>query len=357
MMTSDTGVKTIRNRRQIGIWLLVCCALIFIMVVLGGVTRLTGSGLSMVQWQPVYGILPPLQQSDWEDLFEKYKKTPEYQKININMDLEGFKGIFWLEYFHRILGRLIGLVFLVPFLFFLLTGKLEGPLVSKLVIMFVLGGLQGGLGWIMVKSGLVNDPHVSQYRLTAHLMLAVLIYGYIMWVALGLLITDTGIRVGDHLATLRRFTYFLMGLVVLTIASGGFVAGLKAGLAYNTFPLMDGRLIPEGMFNLQPWYLNFFENMATVQFDHRLLAVLVFVFCLVLWFMSRGYRLTPAVNFACHLLLIVAALQLGLGISTLLLHVPVTLGAAHQAGALVVFTVVLFLAHRLHGLGVRLPQT
>ncbi|MCP4409219.1 MAG: heme A synthase, partial [Gammaproteobacteria bacterium] len=266
MTTIDNS--TLRNRRQIGIWLLICCALIFAMVVLGGVTRLTGSGLSMVEWKPVYGVLPPMNQTDWEDLYEKYNKTPEAQKINIGMDLEGFKGIFWLEYLHRILGRLIGVVFLLPFLFFLLMRRVDKPLMPKLVTMFVLGGLQGGLGWLMVKSGLVDNPHVSQYRLTAHLMLAVLIYGYILWVALGLLAAGTVTRTINSLGNLKLLTYCFLGLVALTLTSGGFVAGLKAGLAYNTFPLMDGRWVPEGLFNLQPWPMNLFANMATVQFNH-----------------------------------------------------------------------------------------
>lgn len=346
---------TIRNRRQIGIWLLICCALIFAMVVLGGVTRLTGSGLSMVEWKPVYGVLPPMNQSDWEGLYEKYKETPEAQKINIGMDLAGFKGIFWLEYLHRILGRLIGVVFLLPFLLFLLMGRLDRPLVPKLVTMFVLGGMQGGLGWLMVKSGLVDNPHVSQYRLTAHLMLAVLIYGYILWVALGLFAGGTVIRTINSLGNLKFLTYCFLALALLTLTSGGFVAGLKAGLAYNTFPLMDGRWVPEGLFNLQPWPMNFFANMATVQFNHRVLAMLVFIGAVVLWIVAKRYRLTTSLNIGMHVLLLVVLVQVGLGISTLLLHVPVSLAAAHQAGALVVFTVVVFLAQRLQRIEVYAP--
>ncbi len=187
-MTSAQETLHFPARKAVASWLLVCCALIFVMVVLGGVTRLTGSGLSMVEWQPVYGILPPLDQAQWEAVFEKYRQSPEYQKINLGMDLEGFKGIFWLEYWHRVLGRLIGIAFLVPLLIFLTLRRLPAKLVPKLLGMFVLGGLQGLLGWYMVKSGLVDDPHVSQYRLAAHLLLAILIYGYILWVALGLLL-------------------------------------------------------------------------------------------------------------------------------------------------------------------------
>jgi cytochrome c oxidase assembly protein subunit 15 len=229
---------SLQDRRQIAVWLIVCCAMIFSMVVLGGVTRLTGSGLSMVEWDPVFGILPPLGQEQWEEVFAKYRESPEYQKINIDMDLAGFKGIFWLEYLHRILGRLIGLVFLIPFLFFLWARKLPASLVPRFIIMFVLGGLQGLMGWYMVKSGLVDNPHVSQYRLTAHLILAVLIYGYILWTALNLLFPQPNLR-GD-IRPLKRYTYLVAGLIAVTMVSGGFMAGLKAGLAYNTFPLMGG---------------------------------------------------------------------------------------------------------------------
>ncbi len=349
----NTTTVNVSHRHQIAYWLLVCCVLIFAMVVLGGVTRLTGSGLSMVEWEPVFGILPPLNQEAWEALFEKYRQTPEYQKINIGMDLAGFKGIFWLEYFHRILGRLIGVVFIVPLLFFIATRRVERPLVPKLIMVFILGGLQGLLGWYMVKSGLVDNPHVSQYRLTAHLMLAVVIYGYILWVALSLLVPQSSSARQDGLHLLRRFTYFVAALVTVTMASGGFVAGLKAGLTYNTFPLMDGRWVPDGLFALQPWFLNLFENMATVQFDHRLLAILVILSIIVLWLAARRLSLPKQLRYGLHILLLVGLLQVGLGIATLLLYVPVALAAAHQAGALLVFTVVVFLAHQLYGLGAR----
>ena len=321
------------------------------MVVLGGVTRLTGSGLSMVEWEPLMGVLPPMNETEWQVVYEKYKQSPEYQKINIGMDLEGFKGIFWLEYLHRVLGRLIGMVFLLPFLFFIVTHKIEKKLVPKLVIMFALGALQGLLGWFMVKSGLVDIPHVSHYRLTAHLMLAVFIYGYILWTALSLLSSPSSGP--EAFGLLRRLTYALTGVVVITLASGGFVAGLKAGLAYNTFPLMDGRWIPEGIFNLEPWPVNFFENTATVQFDHRLLAILVFISILGLWLIARRYRLPSHLRYAMHTLLVVGVIQVALGVFTLLLYVPVPLAAVHQAGALLVFTVVLFLAHQLRNIGLQ----
>ncbi len=332
-------------RKAVAAWLLVCCAMIFVMVVLGGVTRLTGSGLSMVEWKPVYGILPPLDQAQWEAVFEKYRQSPEYQKINIGMDLEGFKGIFWLEYSHRVLGRLIGIAFFVPLIIFLALRRVPAGLVPKLLIMFVLGGLQGLLGWYMVKSGLVDNPHVSQYRLAAHLLLAVLIYGYILWVALDLLFPKTHAHAGPR--ALKNYTYLLLGLVVCTIASGAFVAGLKAGLAYNTFPLMGERWVPEGLFLLEPWPRNLFENITTVQFQHRVLAILTFLTIVFLWLVARRQRLSTRVRHALHGLLIMGVVQVVLGISTLLLHVPVALAAIHQAGALVVFTISLLLAHQL----------
>ena len=336
-----------RDQRQIGLWLLICCALIFSMVVLGGVTRLTGSGLSMVEWDPIMGIVPPVTAAEWEDVFAKYRQSPEYLKINRGMDLAGFKRIFLYEYAHRVLGRLIGIVFLVPFLYFALRRKISRPLIPKLVGIFVLGGLQGLLGWYMVKSGLVHEPHVSQYRLAAHLMLAVLIYGYTLWVAFSLLFPHSMSSAERQFTALRWTTYAVVGLVIVTMTSGAFVAGLKAGFAYNTFPLMDGRWIPAGIFNLDPWPINLFENTATVQFDHRVLAILLIASIVILWLVALRYDLPTRLAWAVHVLLVTGLLQVALGISTLLLHVPIPLAAAHQAGSLVVLTVGLFIAHQL----------
>jgi heme A synthase len=237
--------KKARSDRAIAWWLLVCCALVFAMVVLGGVTRLTGSGLSMVNWKPVSGVLPPLSRAAWEREFEHYRQTPEYKYVNKGMSLSEFKGIFWFEYAHRVLGRLIGVVFLLPFLYFLLRRRIEASLVPKLAVMFVLGGLQGLLGWYMVKSGLVDDPHVSQYRLAAHLGLAVLIYAFMLWTALGILRSDedSGSRGSSSFST---YTLILTIAVFVVMMSGAFVAGLKAGFSYNTFPLMAGQWIPDG---------------------------------------------------------------------------------------------------------------
>lgn len=334
------------NHKAIAIWLLVCCATIFGMIILGGVTRLTGSGLSMVQWAPIMGILPPLNQAEWQEAFLLYQQYPEYQLKNFGMSLDGFKSIFWFEYGHRLLGRSIGIIFLLPFLFFLFTGKIEKTLTPKLIIMFILGGLQGLMGWYMVKSGLVNDPHVSQYRLTAHLGLAIVIYSYMLWVALGLLYPQ--ISSDKQNPSLSRLALIISTVIFITALSGGFVAGTRAGFAFNTFPLMDGRLIPAGLFELSPIWRNFFENIVTVQFDHRVLATLLFLLIPVFWFKAGKYDLQPLAKIGSHLLLAALALQITLGISTLLLVVPVTLAAAHQAGAVVLLSAAIFVSQQLH---------
>jgi cytochrome c oxidase assembly protein subunit 15 len=347
MNTAAHATRTDRaDDRRIAVWLLLCCTLIFAMVVLGGVTRLTGSGLSMVEWDPLMGFIPPMNETEWERVFSLYQASPEYQKINAGMDLNGFKRIFWFEFAHRILGRTIGIAFLLPFLYFLARGMIRRPLVPKLLTMFVLGGMQGVLGWYMVKSGLVDNPHVSQYRLTAHLSLALVIYAYMFWVALGLLPGSR--QTGSTASPGIRLSAALLGLLAfVTIMSGGFVAGLKAGFVYNTFPLMDGRWIPEAMFLQEPLWRNFFENMATVQFNHRLLATLTFLGITAFWFIARRTISMPQARLGMHLLLAAVLLQVTLGISTLLLYVPVALAAAHQAGALLLLTALLFLNQRL----------
>ena len=334
-------------RRQIAIWLFVCCAMVFATLVVGGVTRLTHSGLSIVEWQPIVGTLPPLNQTEWQATFDKYKQTPEYQKVNQRMDLEEFKGIFWWEYWHRVLGRSIGLVFFVPFLYFLLRRKVDAELVPKLIVIFVLGGLQGAMGWYMVKSGLVDDPRVSQYRLTAHLSLAFLIFIAMFWVALGLLAERSRAAGSGVQKQLQRIGLGLALLVFYMIVSGGFVAGIRAGKAYNSFPLMNGQVVPDEIFLIDPWYLNFFNNMATVQFDHRLGAWLLAFLVPWYWLKLRAAPLGPRAILAAHLLLVALSAQIALGIATLLWAVPVALGAAHQGGAMLLFAAVLWLNHEL----------
>jgi cytochrome c oxidase assembly protein subunit 15 len=352
--TSDNGPKTFltmidhspgpARNRQVAVWLLVCCGLVFAMVVLGGVTRLTGSGLSMVDWRPLMGWLPPLGEAEWRRTFEMYQLSPEFQKINSHMDVDDFKSIFWLEYLHRLLGRMIGIVFAVPFIFFLARGYIAKKEWPKYLMMFVLGGLQGVLGWYMVKSGLIDNPHVSQYRLTAHLLAAFLIYAYMFWVALSLLYPQP---VGRRHPWYGK-TLLLTVLVCITIISGGFVAGLKAGLIYNTFPLMGSSLLPPGLFALEPVWRNAFDHMTTVQFDHRVLAITTFLGVVFYWLRARSKAELPRRGLAAtNALLHTAILQIALGISTLLLAVPIVLAVAHQAVAMLLFTIMLFLLHSL----------
>jgi len=337
------------DQKPIAIWLLVCCTTIFAMIILGGVTRLTGSGLSMVQWEPIMGVLPPLNQTEWEETFLLYQQFPEYKLKNFAMSLGEFKSIFWFEYGHRLLGRSIGIIFLLPFLFFLVKGKIDRALTPKLITMFVLGGLQGLMGWYMVKSGLVNDPHVSQYRLTAHLGLAIVIYAYMFWVALDLLYPKIDNSVKSSNKKLGHLSLVITIIIFITALSGGFVAGTRAGFAFNTFPLMDGRLIPVGLFELSPAWRNFFENIVTVQFDHRIMATLLFLVIPVFWWIAGKSHQEARIHTGLHLLLAALALQLTLGISTLLLVVPVALAAAHQAGAIILLTASIFVSHQLRG--------
>ena len=329
------------KNRRVATWLLVCCALVFVMVVLGGVTRLTGSGLSMVDWRPVTGVLPPIGDSQWQQVFDMYQETPEFQKKNSYMDVHDFKGIFWLEYLHRLLGRTVGIVFLLPFLFFIWNGYILRRELPKYALMFVLGGMQGVLGWYMVKSGLVDNPSVSQYRLTAHLIAAFLIYAYMLWVALTLLFPSKSTEKHPWYGK----TLALTSLIIVTIISGGFVAGLKAGKIYNTFPKMGEYWIPPDFLALDPPWRNFFDNMAAVQFDHRILAMATFALIVAYWAKLRKSNLPARIRRGVNALLHTAVLQVTLGISTLLLVVPIFLAATHQAVAMLLFTIAIYLCH------------
>jgi cytochrome c oxidase assembly protein subunit 15 len=270
-------------------WLFSLTALVFAMVVVGGATRLTDSGLSITEWQPIVGSVPPLTEADWQDAFAKYKEIPEYQRVNQGMSLEQFKVIYWWEWAHRALGRLIGLVFALPFAWFWFRGRLPPGLAPKLLGVLALGGLQGFIGWYMVQSGLAERVDVSQYRLALHLMLAFVIFGLLLWLALGLSAGGTPVRLSPVGRAQQRVAPLLIALLLVQIALGAFVAGLKAGLTYNTWPLMDGKLIPDGLGTLEPWYLNLFENVTTVQFAHRIVAyILAFLAFAHAWSLARG---------------------------------------------------------------------
>lgn len=339
---NSSSPSTADNDRQVALWLMTVATLVVAMMALGALTRLTESGLSMVEWRPITGWAPPLSEAAWQEEFAKYRQSPEYQKINRGMSLEQFKGIFWLEYLHRLLGRVIGLAFALPFVWFLWRGKIRKQLSPHLLAMFALGGLQGVVGWLMVQSGLVDRPSVSHYRLTLHLGLAAAIYAYIVWIALGLLQARPR-QPPFACAGARAFVIYSF----LVLLSGAMVAGLDGGLTHNSFPLMSGRLIPADAYLIEPAWLNHFENPATVQFQHRWLAMALVGFAFVLWWRARRLPAqAAAIKTAAAGLLGVALLQAALGIATLLLSVPTSLATLHQLGAIAVFSFGLVLLHR-----------
>jgi len=342
--TADTpGASTI-NRRNIAIWLLACSGMVAAMVIIGGITRLTESGLSMTEWRPLVGWIPPLSEVEWQRVFDRYRQTSEYRIQFPGMDLEGFKTIFWWEYIHRVWGRLIGLVFGLPLLWFILRRRIDKPLIPHLVALFALGALQGVIGWWMVVSGFVDRDDVSQYRLTVHLGMAIVILGYLLWVALGLLSRSDREAAPAGPKTLSRI---VVGVAFATILSGGMVAGINAGFIHNTWPLMDGGLLPDDFAALSPVWLNAFENHATVQFLHRMLAYVTAILAAMLWLRARSAGLAARSRLAANLLAAAVILQLILGISTLLLVVPITLAVLHQAGAVAVFALALWYSWEL----------
>lgn len=344
-MSAPAAAPATAARRTVALWLLACCAMVFVMVVLGGLTRLTESGLSMVEWQPLH-ILPPMTEADWQDTFAKYQQSPEYRHRNAGMTVEGFKGIFWLEYIHRLWGRAIGVVFLLPLGWFAARRMIDRAMAWKLGGLLALGGLQGLMGWIMVASGLIDRPAVSQYKLALHLGLAVLIYGAMLWMALGLLVPHRRPPQGVAAVLARRLGW-VAGLIFATLVSGAFVANLQAGMGFNTFPLMNGRFVPDGVMAMSPWYVNFFENVATVQFQHRLLAETTVGLALFAWYGGRRADISPRARLALDGFAAMALIQLGLGIGTLLSMVPIPLAATHQAGALVLVTLALWARHEV----------
>ncbi len=326
-----------KNNRQIAVLLLIVATLIVAMVAVGGATRLTDSGLSITEWKPVTGAIPPLNEQQWQEEFEKYKQIPEYKLVNKGMSMDEFKFIYYWEWGHRFFGRLIGLVLLFGVVYFFIKGKVEKSLAPKLVAIVVLYAAQGALGWYMVASGLVDRVDVSQYRLTAHLGLEFILFGCALWVAFDLI-------------TPRKETKYwipgvvLAGAVYLQILLGGLVAGLDAGYIYNSWPLMEGALIPEGLFEQTPLMVNFFENLLTVQFDHRMLAYAIIFFFIWLAFRTRGEN--QSVTQAVWIVGVTLAVQVLLGIATLMLAVPISLGILHQVGAAALFGATLYLIHQ-----------
>lgn len=331
--------------RWISSWLFIVAAMVGFMVVLGGATRLTESGLSMVSWRPFTGWFPPLTEAEWMAVFQDYRHYPEYQQINQGMSLAEFKGIFWLEYLHRLWGRLIGLAFALPFAVFFLIGWIRGAFAWRCLGLLVLGGSQGVMGWYMVKSGLVDQPDVSQYRLAAHLGLAFIIAGLLVWT--GLAVRFDRLRQRNHLS-LTRLSRSSLGILAViaflfvVVLSGALVAGLNAGMIYNTFPMMAGQLPPPDYLSMQPVWRNIFEDIPSVQFHHRVLAIAAL--CAVLWIVWREWRTPGMAGLGAKLTGFAVIGQVILGIATLLLVVPIPLAVAHQGGALIVFLCLIWLA-------------
>ena len=347
---AETGLgetKSVSPRlRAVRFWLFSIAGLVFAMVVVGGATRLTGSGLSITEWQPILGVVPPMSDAAWQDAFEKYRHIPEYSQINRGMSLDGFKSIYWWEWTHRLLGRLIGVVFFIPFAIFLLRGSIPRAFIPRIAALFVLGGAQGALGWFMVKSGLADRVDVSQYRLAAHLALAVAIAGYAIWLALSIGDASRAQKVEDAPPPVKLGAGGLACLVYLQIIAGAFVAGLKAGHASDTWPLMNGAIIPLGLDAFSPWYVNFFENPLTAQFLHRTLAYIIAIFAAA--FLVFIWKTERARALRLPMLVITAAvlMQIALGVATIVYGVPLVIALAHQANAILVFALSLWALHR-----------
>lgn len=316
------------------------------MVALGGYTRLTNSGLSMTDWKPISGVIPPITSEQWQAEFNNYKLSPEYIHINKGFSLSDFKQIFIVEYLHRVLGRFIGICFFIPFICFALAKKLTRNFSLKLLGIFALGGLQGLMGWYMVKSGLSDDPHVSQYRLSAHLLLAMLIY--MLLVLCSFRTKDVSLHNERNTnKNLYKLCWLFVGLIFFQSMLGGFVAGLKAGFVYNSFPLMDGQIIPNGAWDLQPWYKNLTDNTATIQLIHRFNAFILLFVGIVIWLKGITEISDNKCKIYLHIFMAAILIQISLGILTLIHAVPVTLGVIHQVAAFILLTCTLILCNRI----------
>ncbi|MGA7674254.1 MAG: COX15/CtaA family protein [Rhizomicrobium sp.] len=331
------------SRRAVGIWLLFVAALIVAMLAVGGLTRLTGSGLSITQWDPLMGAVPPMSGAAWHDAFAKYQLIPQYRLENHGMSLEGFKAIFWWEWTHRLLGRLIGFVFFVPFVWFAWTGAIARKEWPRMVLLFALGGLQGFVGWWMVESGLEARVSVSQYRLAIHLGVAVILLGAILWTALEYLRSRNNGAPARH----AKWAAAFVGLVTIQMLLGALVAGLHAGLIYNTWPSMDGYVFPEHPFFASPWWINFFENPGLAQLDHRIAAYLVAAGAYALWWAGKHAGLTGFAKHSSDAVLTITLFQIALGIVTLLLQAPIALAALHQVVAALLFCAAVWQAFEL----------
>lgn len=344
---SHTVVTTIgSSARYIRLWLWLGAGLVFMTVIVGGITRLADSGLSMSDWNLIMGTLPPMNESEWIAEFEQYKQFPQYQQLNVGMTLGEFKEIFFWEYLHRLLGRVIGVVFLVPFLFFWIAGHLTPKWLKRILLLFGLGTLQAIMGWFMVKSGLVDLPYVSHYRLALHLLLAFVVISFCIWYALDL--QQKEIKADPRNVTgLKRWLEIVGFVFVLQVTWGAFTAGLDAGLIYNTFPLMNGQWLPQKAWTFQPLLVNFVENPGTVQWIHRVLGTVLAGLVIWHWIRTRDKQLSHSLKLKSILLLVIILVQYGIGIVTLLFHVPIALGVLHQAGAMIFWAAWLSYYHDL----------
>jgi cytochrome c oxidase assembly protein subunit 15 len=333
-----------KDNKNVVIWLLVGCILIFVMVVVGGITRLTHSGLSISNYKLISGTIPPMNEIEWQEAFELYKQYPEYQKLNYRFTLEDFKDIYFWEWLHRVIGRLIGVVFIIPFIYFLIKRQFTKATLRKTIILLALGSFQGFLGWYMVKSGLVDKPDVSHYRLAAHLLTAFITFAFTFWVILDILFPDKK----QILKSLRNLIRFGLGVLLLQIMYGAFVAGLDAGFIHNHWPMMSENTFmhPTVCLEQNPLYKNFVEGKSGVQFVHRILAYIVTAFVFIIWFKARKHAITRYQIWGLNALLITLGIQFLLGVFTLLLQVPVWLGVAHQVGAFFLLTSMVFTLHR-----------
>lgn len=328
-----------KRDKPVVLWLLTGCLLIFVMVVVGGITRLTNSGLSMVDWKLIMGMIPPMNEAEWILTFDKYKQFPEYQQVNFTFSLDEFKAIFFWEYLHRMIGRLIGIVFIIPFLIFLIQKRLSKKVIQQSIVLLFMGAFQGFLGWWMVKSGLNKDPDVSHYRLAIHLITAFITFAFTFWVALGLIYPEDQ---KNDLKKPRLVLYYLLPIVIIQIVYGAFVAGLNAGFVMNTYPKMGDQWISDSVFSMEPIWLNFINGIGGVQFVHRNLALIVVSLIIYLLIICVKYSITNLQRKSLFALIIIVLIQFMLGVFTLLFAVPVVLGIAHQIGAFVLLGTVVF---------------
>ncbi|OBX24507.1 cytochrome c oxidase assembly protein subunit 15 [Gelidibacter algens] len=332
-----------KDNKKVIYWLLTGCTLLFIMVVVGGITRLTDSGLSMSDYKLITGTIPPLNEAEWQEAFALYQQYPEFQKLHSHFTLSDFKGIYFWEWFHRVIGRLIGLVFIFPFIYFLVTKQLTAKTIKKCFVLLFLGGFQGFLGWYMVKSGLVDMPDVSHYRLAAHLTTAFITFSATLWVALDLKFPDRK-PIDKNFRNLIGVGYVIL---IIQIIYGGFVAGLKAGLLHNHWPMMnEGKFIHESAYAMEPFYLNLIENPSGLQFVHRTFAYVVVIFIGIIWYRAKQMKLTMLQSNGINGLLILVGVQFLLGVLTIIYGVPLWLGVAHQIGAFFLLSVMTFTLHR-----------